>query len=233
MPSRLAEPPVSTIPEASRPSTPGPRGLLRDQAEDLLDARLDDLGEDLAREHARSASADARHLDHVVVAHRARERGAEALLELLGFLRRRAQPGRDVVGQVAAAEAEHRGVAHRAAVVDDEVGRAAADVDHRDAEIALLVGEHRVRRRERREHDLRDLEAAALAALDDVLHGGRRGGQHVHARLEAHARHALRLLDAVLVVDDVLLRQDVQDLTVHRQGDRPGGVEHQLDVGRR
>src|SRR3569623_1743133 len=42
----------------------------------------------------------------------------------------------------------------------------------------------------------------------------------VHLGLEAHARHPERLLDAVLVVDRVLLRQDVDDLAVLRNVDR-------------
>ena len=39
-----------------------------------------------------------------------------------------------------------------------------------------------------------------------------------------------RLLDAVLVVDDELLRQDVDDLAVERDGDRLGRVDDAGDV---
>ena len=60
---------------------------------------------------------------------------------------------------------------------------------------------------------------------------GDRGGDDVHLRLEAHAGHAERLADAVLVVDDVLLRQHVDDLAVQRDGDRLGRVDHRGDVG--
>ena len=63
--------------------------------------------------------------------------------------------------------------------------------------------------------------AAAIGVADDV-----------HARLEAHARHADRLLDAVLIVDDELLRQHVQDVLVDRQRDGARRVEHALDVRR-
>ncbi len=48
--------------------------------------------------------------------------------------------------------------------------------------------------------------------------------------LEAHAAHAQRLLDAVLVVDDELLRQDVDHLAVHGDGDRLGGVDDPAHV---
>jgi hypothetical protein len=78
------------------------------------------------------------------------------------------------------------------------------------------VGQHRVAGRELLEDDVLHLEAAALDALDDVLRGADRAGDHVHLGLQPHAGHAQRLLDAFLVVDDVFLRQDVQDLLVGR-----------------
>ncbi len=51
-------------------------------------------------------------------------------------------------------------------------------------------------------------------------------------RLEPHARHADRLADAFLVVDDEFLRQDVEDLLVGRDRDRLRRVDHALDVAR-
>ena len=56
-------------------------------------------------------------------------------------------------------------------------------------------------------------------------------GHEVHLGLEAHAGHAERLLDAVLVVDRVLLREHVEDLAVLRDVDRLGLLEHRGDVG--
>lgn len=50
------------------------------------------------------------------------------------------------------------------------------------------------------------------------------------AGLEADARHADRLLDAVLIVDDVLLRQHVEDLAVALELDRLRLVEDALHV---
>src|SRR5262249_17997216 len=47
---------------------------------------------------------------------------------------------------------------------------------------------------------------------------------------QAHAGHAERLFDAVLVVDDVILRQDVQHFAVHRDRDGFRRVHHALDV---
>ncbi len=49
-------------------------------------------------------------------------------------------------------------------------------------------------------------------------------------RLEPHAAHADRLADAVLIVDDELLREHVDDLAVARERDRLGLLEDPLDV---
>ena len=111
-----------------------------------------------------------------------------------------------------------------------EVGGAAADVDQAHAELLLVLGEHREARGELLEHHVVDLEAAALDALLDVLRGAVRAGDDVHLGLQAHARHADRIADAFLAVDDEFLRQHVQDLLVGGDGHRLGRIDHVLDV---
>jgi hypothetical protein len=113
---------------------------------------------------------------------------------------------------------------------DRDVGRAAADVHEADAELLLVVGQHRERGSELLEHDVLDREPAALHALDDVLRRAVGARDDVHARLEAHARHADRLADALLPVDDEFLRQHVEDLLVRRDRDRLRGVHDARDV---
>jgi hypothetical protein len=83
------------------------------------------------------------------------------------------------------------------------------------------------------EHDVLDRQPAALYALDDVLRRALRAGHYVHLRLEAHAGHADRLADALLVIDQELLRDDVQDLLVGRDGNGARGVDDALDVAGR
>ena len=48
--------------------------------------------------------------------------------------------------------------------------------------------------------------------------------------LEAHAGHAERITHVALVVDQELLRQDMQDALVGRNRARLGGVDHAIDV---
>src|SRR5690606_13430603 len=72
------------------------------QRQDLLDARLDDLAQQLARHLARSPTADARHGQDVVAAEQPRRGDTELLLDALGLVERRAQADGDVVRDVVA-----------------------------------------------------------------------------------------------------------------------------------
>ncbi len=54
----------------------------------------------------------------------------------------------------------------------------------------------------------------------------------MHFRLQAHAGHADRLADAFLVIDQELLRQDVQDLLIGRNGDGARRIDDAIDVAR-
>src|SRR4029434_8908611 len=91
---------------------------------------------------------------------------------------------------------------------------APADVDHHRAQLLLVVVEHRLGGGERLEDDVLDGKTRAIHRADDVLSGSDGPGPDVPLDLEAHPRHADRLADAVAVVDDEGLRQDVNDLAV-------------------
>src|SRR5690606_19367833 len=73
-------------------------------------------------------------------------------------------------------------------------------------------------------------EAAALHALDDVLRRADGAGDEMHLGLEAHAGHAYRLTDAVLRIDDELLRQHVNDALIGRNRHGARRVDDALDV---
>ena len=122
------------------------------------------------------------------------------------------------------------GVADGAVGEHGQVGRAAADIDQAHAELLLILGEHGEARGQLLEHHVIDLQSAALDALLDVLRGAVGARDDVHLGLEAHARHADRVADAFLAVDDEFLRQYVQDLLVRGDGHRLGRIDHVLDV---
>src|SRR3954466_15533349 len=176
---------------------PGLLDLALHQLEQLLHPRFDDLAEDAPVEHPRRAPAYAGHLDGVVLVQAGALRAAELHLELLRLLHGRAQPHRDVVGEVVAAQRDDAGVLDGAAGENGQIGGAAPDVHQRHAQLLLFVGQHRLGGGERFEHDVRHREAGLAAALDDVLRAGDGGGDDVHLRLQPHAAHAQRLADAV------------------------------------
>ena len=163
------------------------------EREQLVVARLDDLGERLPRQLTRGGDRRRRHLDGLVGAGELRERAGVLDLDLFGMLRRRAQRHGDVVGDLIAGDRDDRGVADGALGEHRDVRRAAADVDHADAEVLLVVGQHRVGGGQLLEDQVLDLETAALHALLDVLGRVHRAGHQVHLAFQAHAGHAERL----------------------------------------
>ena len=129
-----------------------------------------------------------------------------------------------------AADGQHAGVPEAAALEHREVRGAAADVHERDAELLLVGREHRFARGQLLEHGVDDLDAGAVDARDHVLHRRRAAGDDVDVHLEPAAGHADRHGDAVLVVDDEVLRQHVEDLAPAGQRDGARGVDGALDV---
>ena len=63
-------------------------------------------------------------------------------------------------------------------------------------------------------HDVFDVETGAMHALDDVLHGRLCAGNDVRLHLETVTCHADRIAHAILSVDGVCARDDVDDLPV-------------------
>ena len=193
--------------------------------EDLLRPRLQDLGQDAPRHHARLAAADAGHFHRFVFVHHARKRAAALALDLFRVGHRRPQADGDVVCEVIAADADDGRVPEAAALVDGDVGRPAADVDQRDAELLLVVGQHRLAGGELLDDRLGHRDAGAVHAGDDVLGGALAAGDDVHVDLEARAGHSDRRADAVLFVDHEVLRQYVEDFAAGRQRHRLGRVD--------
>src|SRR5438046_4415272 len=189
----------------------GPADFVPHQVEDLLGARLQDLGQDAARHHARLPAAHARNLHRLVFVDHARERAAAFALDLLRVGHRRPQTHGDVVREVIAADADHGGVPEAAALVDRDIGRAAADVADRGAELLLVLGQHGLARGDLLGHGLRYRYAGTVHARDDVLRRALAAGDDVYVHLEASPGHPDRRADAVLFVDDEVLRQHVQD----------------------
>ena len=121
-----------------------------------------------------------------------RERAPRATLHALGVGHRRPQADGDVVGEVLATDGDHARVPEAAPLEDREIGGAAADVDERHAEFALVGREHGLGRRDLLEHRVGHRHAGAVHARHDVLR--RRGvpGDEVDVHFEPRPGHARR-----------------------------------------
>src|SRR5207247_5419831 len=104
------------------------------------------------------------------------------------------------------------------------------DVDERDAELLLVLGQDRFARRELLDDGLVHGDARAVDARDDVLRRALAAGDDVHIDFEPRAGHPDGRADAVLLVDDEVLRQHVQDFASGRQRYRLGGIDRAADV---
>src|SRR5205807_3105215 len=197
----------------------------------LAGARTDDLGE-----------VALRYGERLLVAHRGqRHRGVgrdgelKAVTELplgrLGGLQVAAQSHGEVAGDVVAAHGDDRGVDDAAAAEDGDIGGATADVGDDDTALQLLLGDHRLGRREDLEDEVVDVEACLVHHLDDVLDRRRRPGDDVRLNLETGSRHSHCVADAVLAVDGKVTGQNVDDLPVAGDGDRPRRLDRPGDVG--
>ena len=129
-----------------------------------------------------------------------------------------------------AAHRQHRDVARGAFVVDRDRGGAGADVDEADAQLDLLLRQHSLARGEAGAHDVFDVEASAVHALDDVLKCRLRAGHDVRLDLEALSGHAHRVAHALLPVDRVAARHDVDDLAVGGYADRARSFDDTLHI---
>ena len=86
-----------------------------------------------------------------VVAKQCRRRTAMMTLDAFCFRNWCAQTDCQIVSEMIAANGHSASVANYASAVDDEPGCAAADVEHAAAQIALILGEARLRGGERLE----------------------------------------------------------------------------------
>src|SRR5690606_12966139 len=204
--------------------------LARDEAEDLIEALLDDVCDQLARDEPLGARSRTGQLHAVAGIDELRVRDAVLLLRLLRLRERDRQTLREIVRHGRAAPRDRGEVAHLAFAEDGELRRRTSEIHERDSDVLLVIGKHGVRGRERLVDRALDAVAGAAHGLAQVLARVDRARDDVDLGLEARARHADRVANAALVVDDVLLRQHVQHLAIGRYDDGASDLVHALYV---
>ena len=135
-----------------------------------------------------------------------------------------------VIGDVPARHRQDGRVPHRAVDEDRQVGRAAADVHHHHAHLALGGGQDHVAGGQWVQDEAVHVHAGRFDALLQVLDGRRRRRDDVRLHFQPEAVHAQRAAHALVAVQAVAARNDVQDLAVVRDGDGPRILDGALHV---
>src|SRR5688572_6258290 len=187
------------------------------QVEDLLRARLQDLGQDAPRHQSRLPSANARHFDCLVFVNHRRQRTAVLALDFFRVRDRRAQADGDDVREMVAANRHDAGMPQAAPLEDCEVRRSSADVDQSHPELFLVWRDDGFRRRQLLDDRVHHGHAGTVDAGDDVLRRRHRSSDDVDVHFEPGTRHSQRRADAVLFVNDEVLRQHMEDLPSGRK----------------
>ncbi len=115
-------------------------------------------------------------------------------------------------------------MADDAARIDNQLRRAAADVEQAAAQLAFILREHGFGRSQRLESRVADNDSRAIDGGHNILGRGDRRRDDVDIYFQALPNHADGIADVVLVIDQKLLRQHVQDFAILRKGDGSSGV---------
>ena len=119
----------------------------------------------------------------------------------------------------------------RAFLEHGKVGRAAADIEQGDPDFLFFVVENSVTGGEGLQHHVGHLDVRPLDALVNVFRGAHESRNDMHAGFHADAAHPERIVYAVLAVHDELLRDDMDDFSVRREGEALRVLDQPVDVG--
>ncbi len=136
----------------------------------------------------------------------------------------------DILREMVAAHCQHHRMPYVAIDVDRQVGRAAADIAHRHAHLAFLLGQDDFCRGQRIQNEALHFHVRGCHALAQVINRGRGGRDDVRFHFQPGAVHAERGTDALLPVHAEAALDDVHDLAVMRDGDRAGLVERPCHI---
>src|SRR5210317_65844 len=123
-------------------------------------------------------------------------------------------------------QGEHRGVLDCAINKDRDIRCATTDIDKSHTEVVFIRCQNSFRGSQLLEDDIADVDTGLVAALDDILSACDGPGDNMDPGLKAHAAHAERLLDAVLIVNNELLGQDVNHFPIHRYRQGFGSIDN-------
>src|SRR5579884_2506652 len=153
-------------------------------------------------------------------------------LDLLGLRDRSPQPHCDIVSKVLAADRNRGRVSHAAVMVNDHARRSGPKVHEGNSQLAIVRSEAGLRASQRLKNrsTFGDLDPCTVDGRNDVLPRQGRSRHQVDVRLEPSPHHSYRIPNAVLRIQQKLLRKNVQQFPVSRQRDTLGRTDHLADV---
>ena len=181
----------------------------------------------------RRPSANARENDRLVVDNRGNVCEAVFLLQLLGLVVQNAKAFANVIGDFLSCDADHRRVPDRTFFEHGKVRCPSTNIEKRDPHLLLFIIKHGIARCERLQNHVGNFKTCALDTLVDVLCGADKAGDDMNVGLHAHTGHTEWVIDAILSIDDELLRDDVNDLSVGRKCDTLRILDEAVDIGLR
>ena len=131
-------------------------------------------------------------------------------LDFFRLRNRRAQPDRQIVGEVIAAHRNGRRVPQHAVAQDHQFRGAAADVQQAAAQFALILREAGFGGSQRLEHRVGHFHAGLVDGDHQILHGRSRGSDQVNVHFQPPADHAQRIANIIVRIQQKFLGQDVQ-----------------------
>ena len=209
-PFRCAPPPDSTRPAGISRGKTAALQFVANQREQFLRSRFDNFVQHSRKDRARRTIADAGDLDRMILQNQVLEDAAMLALDFFRFGNRRAQSDGKIVGEMIAAHRNGRRVAQHSIAENNELRRAAADIEQAAAQFALILREARFRRSQRLEHGIRHFDSRLVHGNHQILHRRSRGSHQMHVDFEALADHAQRIANIVVRVEQKFLREHVQ-----------------------
>ena len=186
---------------------------------DLLHAALDYISQVLERYLLRLASGDARYGDNLVLRCDVANGIAELDLQVLSLLLENGASLPYVCSDHVSSKRYHGGMPDNVVIIDGHISCAAAYIHQHNTGLLLLIGQHCLRRCKRLKHEAHQVHAGLVDAPLSVARRRDLPDHDVKVGFQPLAADADGITDTRFIINDVCLRNDMNDLLTHIDGE--------------
>ena len=101
---------------------------------------------------------------------------------------------------------KHGRMLHRATLIDAKTSCFGPDVHERRTIFLIIIGERCFGRRKLFENHVGHNQSRSIHGVNRILAGCHRAGDDVHFHRQTSSRHADRIVDSILIINDEFLR---------------------------